>query len=697
MGRNGAAFGRPLVPTGTESDGLPGSTPTGGLMRDIDQGQLLASIAAASHDCILSLDSAGVIVWASPATEQVLGWRPEDLAGRDVDVLFPREQGGARVAAVERLFAGERVEPFVDSGFRRDGGAFKAQVMLGPVHGPDGAITGVIAIVRDVTAQLLEQRELALALEMSRAHFDQAATPQAIIDLRGHLESVNPAWCELFGHGEGWFADCDLLELVHPEDIENVVARLDRLRVGEIDSISYRGMFRDAAGQELSLLLDAAVLREPNGRPYAIAAWVGDPDELDEQPGTAPVGAPLAEVLVRRTWDTAVVLDAGLTITHVSGSVARMLHYRTDDLLNHLTWEYIHPADTALVAGMLERLMVDPRRPERAVLRVRDGDQQWRSVEVTATNCLEDPEIGGIVANLRDVTERVRTEEALRHSEALHRAMVETAREGIMATSSDGRVIFVNETAAEIVGRPADEIHGTDPHRMFGLPADDLISDVRVHEVPHILPDGRERILQVSRRPLNSRDSGLGALISVSDVTEARHAERALRRQALHDPLTSLPNRYLLLDRLETAAARQRRLEGRGTAVLFLDLDDFKQVNDGFGHEAGDRVLREVAARLLASVRATDTVGRLGGDEFAVVCEDAGLDEALLVAHRILDAFAEPVRVRGDEHRATLSIGVALAPPYEFDELVRRADEAMYRAKQLGGGQIAVAGQDDAS
>jgi diguanylate cyclase (GGDEF)-like protein/PAS domain S-box-containing protein len=664
-------------------------------MRDIDQGQLLASIAAASHDCILSLDSGGVILWASPATEQVLGWRPEDLAGRDVDVLFPREQGGARVTAGERLFAGERVEPFVDAGFRRDGSPFKAQVMLGPVHGPDDRITGVIAIVRDVTAQLHEQRELALALEMSRAHFDQASTPQAIIDLRGHLESVNPAWCELFGHGEGWFADCDLLELVHPVDAANVIARLDRLRVGEIDSISYRGTFRDAEGEDLSLILDAAVLREPNGRPYAIAASVGDPDELEDEPGTAPIRAHLAEVLVRRTWDTAVVLDDTLTITHVSGAVARMLHYRPDDLLHHRSGEYVHPADAALVAGMLERLMADARRPERGVLRVRDGEQQWRSIEVTASNCLDDPEIGGIVANVRDVTERVRTEEALRDSEALHRAMVETAREGIMATSSDGQVIFANETAAAIVGRPADDLYGENPLRMFGLPDLDLAADVLVHEVPHTRPDGDERILQVSRRPLNSRDSGLGALVSISDVTDARQAERALRRRALHDPLTSLPNRYLFLDRLETAAARQRRYDGRGTAILFLDLDDFKQVNDGFGHETGDRLLREVATRLLSSVRATDTVGRLGGDEFAVVCEDAGLEEALLVAGRILDAFEEPVRVGEDDHRASLSIGVALAPPYELDELVRRADQAMYRAKQLGGGRIFVAGADE--
>lgn len=689
-------------------------------MREIDQGQLLASIAATSHDCILSLDVSGdadtAVVWASPATEQVLGWAPADLTGRALRALFPRE-GGERVAAmVARLLAGERVEPFVDEGVRRDGSTFTSQITLGPVQAPDDTVTGVVAILRDVTAQVHERRELALALEMSRAHFDQATTPQAILDLGGHLESVNPAWCELFGHGEGWFADCDIVDLVHPVEADRVVARLSRLGAGEIDSISYRGLFRDAGGGDLSLLLDAALLREPDGRPYAIAASVGgldtpfDDESADDAPADPPdadaARAVLVDALGRRAWNTAVVMDQRLRLTYVSSSLARLLRYRPEQLLRRQGREYLHPADAPIVAGMRKRLLAEPRSAEHAILRLRDGDDRWRWMEITATNCLDDPEIGGIVAHLRDVTERVRTEEALRLSEALHRAMVETAQEGIMATSPDGRVMFANETAAELVGLTVDEMYGVDPRELFGLPELRSVDEIASHEVVHLRPDGSERILEVSRRPLNSRNGRLGSLVSVYDVTDARLAERALRRRALHDPLTSLPNRYLFLDRLETAAARHRRFEGKGTAVLFLDLDEFKQVNDGYGHEAGDAVLREVATRLLGSVRGTDTVGRLGGDEFAVICEDTGVEEALVVADRILEACREPVRVGESEPAAGLgaglsagltvglSVGIAVAPPYGFDELVRRADEAMYRAKQRGGGRVEVAGQE---
>ena len=698
MSWNGAALGEPLVPPPLEPEGrsavLEGRSSSGGKMAEIDQAQLLASIAATSHDCILSIDPATNILWASPATVDVLGWQPEDLAGSELTVVFPRDDTGLLDAALGRLLADERVEPFVASGVRRNGSTFKTQVTLGPVRDDDGRITGVTVILRDVTAQLDEQRELALALEMSRAHFDQSVTPQAILDLRGRLESVNPAWCELFGRGEGWFADCDILTLVHPDDVDNVVLRLGRLRSGELDSVSYHGLFRDAEGRSLSLLLDAALLREPGGKPYAIAASVGDLHDGEVTQHELDVRRRIADALGQRTWDTAVVVDDQLAITYVSGSVAQLLAYDREDLPHHLSWDYVHPDDAPLVAGLLEQVLAVPRRHERAVVRLRDGQQRWRWVEVTATNCLADPEIRGIVANLRDVTEQVQTEEALRVSEALHRALVETAQEGIMATAPDGKTIFANETAARALGRTVESLYGEDPAELFGVPLSEGQDDTSRHEVAHLRPDGQERILEISYRPLNSRNSRLGSLVTVSDVTDARRLERDLRRRALHDPLTSLPNRYLFLDRLETAAARQRRVDGGGPPVLFLDLDDFKQVNDGFGHHAGDELLREVAVRLQGAVRGTDTVGRLGGDEFAVICEDTDEEAALLVARRILDAFEEPIRVRDHSHPAGVSIGIALAPPYDIDELVRRADEAMYDAKQRGGGRIAVAGQD---
>lgn len=175
-------------------------------------------------------------------------------------------------------------------------------------------------------------------------------------------------------------------------------------------------------------------------------------------------------------------------------------------------------------------------------------------------------------------------------------------------------------------------------------------------------------------------------MVQAEDITERRLAEDRLTYLALHDPLTGVANRLALLDRLALAIARTRRRPD-SLAVLLLDLDGFKEVNDRAGHAVGDRLLAEVAARLAATVRPGDTVARLGGDEFVVVLED--LDhaaEAPAVAARVQHALGAPFRVAGRRSSVTASIGIAVAGFQEHpDRLLRHADIAMYRAKGTGG------------
>ena len=176
-------------------------------------------------------------------------------------------------------------------------------------------------------------------------------------------------------------------------------------------------------------------------------------------------------------------------------------------------------------------------------------------------------------------------------------------------------------------------------------------------------------------------------LVSVQDVTERNRLEAALRHQAFHDELTGLANRALLTDRIDHAIHRLRRTRHRA-AVLVLDLDRFKTVNDSLGHNAGDALLREIAARLKRSLREADTPARIGGDEFAILLEDLdSVDDAKTTAQRLLDALDEPFVVSGKEIFARASIGVSIVDTHgdSADELLRNADAAMYRAKEHGG------------
>jgi diguanylate cyclase (GGDEF)-like protein len=194
----------------------------------------------------------------------------------------------------------------------------------------------------------------------------------------------------------------------------------------------------------------------------------------------------------------------------------------------------------------------------------------------------------------------------------------------------------------------------------------------------------------ISANPLPTEDGRVGSLAMVSDVTLERHAQEELRRQALHDPLTGLPNRALLTDRLEVAAARQIRDPSGSLAVLFLDLDHLKIVNDRGGHGAGDALLVEVGQRLQTVLRLSDTVARLGGDEFAVICEDTSTQGAVTVARRIQGMLVEPFQVAGQPIRVSASIGVAVSPPNPAEDLLRLADTAMYQAKARSRGSFVV-------
>jgi diguanylate cyclase (GGDEF)-like protein len=174
---------------------------------------------------------------------------------------------------------------------------------------------------------------------------------------------------------------------------------------------------------------------------------------------------------------------------------------------------------------------------------------------------------------------------------------------------------------------------------------------------------------------------------SVRDITARRKLENELRQQALHDALTDLPNRVLFMDRLGQAIKQTGRRK-KSIAVFFVDLDDFKSVNDSLGHEAGDQLLIGIARRLSESVRAADTAARLAGDEFTVLLEDLDdAQEATLVAERILEALDAPFRVKGRRLKVAASIGIAWTsgPDVTPEELLNEADEAMYRAKDGGG------------
>ncbi|MGY1848784.1 MULTISPECIES: diguanylate cyclase domain-containing protein [unclassified Blastococcus] len=296
--------------------------------------------------------------------------------------------------------------------------------------------------------------------------------------------------------------------------------------------------------------------------------------------------------------------------------------------------------------------------------------------------------------------ETARAHQVLARSTAFSQALLEVLPVGVVGADAEGRVTLFNAASRRWHGLDADptveptDIPGT--YRLTDVDGAPLPPDQvplrRVYaegrldqaEVGIAVPGEPFRHVSCSGVQVHDAEGALlGAVVTLSDVTEQRALESALREAALHDPLTGLPNRNLLLDRLDQTLAAAERAR-RPMAVLYCDLDGFKPVNDTAGHAAGDEVLVEAAHRLAAAIRPGDSVARIGGDEFVVLCPEAGSEQAAqVIADRITAAFDRPLRrPNGAEHAVGISIGVALCGPGETpDSALAASDAAMYRVK----------------
>jgi len=314
------------------------------------------------------------------------------------------------------------------------------------------------------------------------------------------------------------------------------------------------------------------------------------------------------------------------------------------------------------------------------------------TLDVDVFDARLDPAVGGIVLRLfrDDETAPSHPDDSLAGVESLAEAL----SVGVLSADGGGQVVYANSAAQELfwMGRPA--LHG-DGWLAAVAPPD--TAEVTAAAAAALAGSGRQEVSfrmgvgEDHHRWVHARFQGLswegrvtGWVAIFDDITAQRSAENALAHQATHDALTGLPNRLLLNDRIEQSIARLRRSDQR-VGVLFIDVDGFKAVNDKLGHAAGDEVLIELAQRLRRAIRPDDTAARVGGDEFVVLTDSVDSQAGLIIGRRISASVAEPIRVAGTEMTIGISIGIASATSScRADEVLARADQAMFRAKRAG-------------
>jgi diguanylate cyclase (GGDEF)-like protein/PAS domain S-box-containing protein len=402
----------------------------------------------------------------------------------------------------------------------------------------------------------------------------------------------------------------------------------------------------------------------------------------------------LYRLLADNATDVVTLHDLVGHYLYVSPSIQPFLGYAPQELIGTACWALIHPED---IKGVQEQMASAVLSGDVVVFeyRIRHREETYHWVETTA-RCVGDE----VQCSSRGIDDRHEASRELARRLAQQSAV---ARLGDTALNRPDLGRLIEEAVAAVV-----ETLEVDVVTIFENQPDGIVKRraqagehrpgeaVAAAEVPIGSDENPVGMLSASRsRPFDERDLDFLTAVAhiLSGAIERLRVEQQMRHDALHDSLTGLPNRSLLLDRLHQALARATR-EGGRIALLFVDLDNLKVLNDSLGHQAGDELLRAIGPRLHGQLRASDTVARFGGDEFAIVCENVDdIDQAIGIAERIVGAFEDPFIVDGEPRFGSVSVGVVVTEPgipRGAAELLSDADAAMYRAKERGRGRFEV-------
>ena len=517
-----------------------------------------------------------------------------------------------------------------------------------------------------------------------------------VTDLQDRVVYCNDAATQLYGWSKEEATGRRLKELVVCEKLWPQAEEIgSELRARQAWSGEF--VVRRKDGETVSMMGVATPLLDEEGSPVGMVGVSMDVTERKRAEEALGKSEERFRALTQNSSDIITLLRTDGTVHYQSPSIKHILGYQLEELVGKCIFDYVHPEDLGRVRRAFARGLAEPDLHPSVQHRFRHKDGSWRYLESVGSNLLGEPMVGEFVVNSRDVTERVWAEEKLRHAETRYRTLVERlpAVTYVQEIGGPESAIYMSPQMETLTGYSPEEckdpdlrwlmVHPDDRERMQAEderavePGEVVTTEYRV-----VRRDGQ--IVWVRNESVVIEESGgsrywQGFMV---DITERKALENELEHRAFHDPLTGLPNRDLFSDRLEQALTRAQRRD-EVVAVLFLDLDNFKVVNDSLGHEAGDQLLVAVSQRLKRCLRSKDIVARMGGDEFTILLEGvsdaSGAEET---AERITRELWAPFSIEGEHIFVTASIGIVLSDAVgggSGGDLLRAADVALYRAK----------------
>ena len=552
-----------------------------------------------------------------------------------------------------------------------------------------------ISTLTDVTERNRALAELRASRERLERMFRGSPLPIAISGIEdGAVIDVNDAWARTYGYSREAVLGRNFVELGLWVDVESRRRMRDQLLAnGAVRNFEVR--WRKSSGEIAEVLMSADVI-ELDGAPVMLSAGLDITERNTAERRLRDSEARFSKIFHSSPVPVAMSRLGDGTFLEVNDTCSKWFGWSRDEAIGRTSLElgiWTRSGDRDEFVRMLQA-GVGVRNME---CRFRKRSGELADVLLSA-DVLELAGEACIVTSVMDITERKQAERQLRESERRFRDFAEAAGEYVWELDVDGRYTFLSRRVEQVLGYTPDELLGRKPTELLPPGEAERVRDWLVQ-----LMRSREAFRNIEHRSMSRSGSQVWQLVSgvpildgegrfvgfrgtALDITERKQAESRIAELATRDPLTGLPNRLLLSDRLARGIAAAQR-EGTLLAVMFVDLDHFKRINDTLGHEIGDQLLREVAKRIGGVLRKGDTLSRLGGDEFVVVLEDLKTaEDAGQVARKLIDALSQPYDIEGHTLNSAASAGIAIYPTDATDAttLMRHADTAMYVAKSSG-------------
>ena len=726
-------------------------------------GALQNAILNSANFSSIATDEKGVIQIFNVGAERMLGYAAADVMNKitPADISDPQEVI-ARAKALSKelktpiapgfealVFKASRgIEDIYELTYiRKDGSRFPAVVSVTALRDAQNAIIGYLLIGTDNTARKQAEEALQKAGALQSAIFNSANFSSIATDARGVIQIFNVGAERMLG-----YAAADVMNKITPADIsdpQEVIARAKALTL-ELDTPIAPGfealVFKASRGIED--IYELTYIRKDGSRFPAVVSVTALRDDQDAIIGYLLIGTDntarkqaeeallkagaLQSAIFNSANFSSIATDAKGVIQIFNVGAERMLGYAAADVMNKITPADISDPEEVIaraealslelettISPGFEALVFKASRGIEDIYELtyirKDGSRFPAIVSVTALHDAQKAIIGYLLIGTDNTArkqvedEQKKLDQRLRDQQFYTRSLIESNIDAIMTTDPAGIITDVNKQMEALTGWTRDELIGA-PFKNHFTNMDRAEASIKLalvkkrvtnYELTVRASHGQETVVSFNATTFYDRSRRLqGVFVAARDITERKEAEAQILNLALHDTLTGLPNRRLLNDRLGHTMAASKR-SGRYSALMFLDLDNFKTLNDTQGHYVGDLLLIEAARRIGSSVREVDVVARFGGDEFVVILNELDVDkaksvaEARIVAEKLRAALDKPYllkfRQEGKaestvEHHCTISIGVVVFLDHEGsqDDILKWADAAMYQAKEAG-------------